>query len=227
MAFFQKTRDVHRVWRLPVVAALGFLLLVAGAVGGAASQSAQSEAPVATGFLNDMIVHHHQAVDMALMGAMKGSAEIQAIALKIVRGQSLEMGTMQAWVPRNSIDAPKPMMGWMSDRYARLGQHIPEYDKFISACQATPGQMPGMATLDELNRLQQLTGGEFNRLWIRLMTQHHEAATIMIQFAQDHAETSRVRMLAAGMLRDQVQEAAYLRTLALRDGFLRGKSDGR
>ncbi len=227
ITFSQKTRGVHHLWRVLAITALGLWLVVAGALGVAAAKTGQAKTPVATGFMNDMIVHHHQAVDMALMGAVKGSAEIQATALKIVRGQSLEMGAMQAWLPRNPTAEPVPMMGWMADRYAGLGQHIPEYDQFISACQARPGQMPGLATLDELNRLQQLSAGEFNRLWLRLMIQHHEAATIMIQFARDHAETSKVRMLAAGMLRDQVVESAYLRTLALRDGYSSGNANGR
>jgi uncharacterized protein (DUF305 family) len=214
-----QTGVVQRPWRW---IALILLVLLLGAVATMWSDRVGhdlSHAPVARGFMRDMSIHHNQAVSMAFMGALKGSAEIQATSLKIIRGQSLEMGVMQAWTPPSPTAESGPMMGWMADRYARLNQHIPEYDKFISACQANPGLMPGMASLDELNRLQQSSGKEFNRQWITLMIRHHSAAMVMVRFAVDYSESDRVHNLASSMLRDQVQELAYLSTLAQRDGL--------
>jgi uncharacterized protein (DUF305 family) len=215
----QKPHGVHRLWRVLAIAALVLWLTVAGAWWAQREQADADKTPVATGFMRDMVVHHHQAVNMALVGAIKGSAEVQALSLNIIRSQSLEMGMMQAWTPRYPTTEFGPMMGWMSDKYALLGQHIPDYDKFILECQANPGQMPGMATLDELNLLQQSSGKAFNRLWISLMLRHHSAAIVMIRFAADHSESDRARNLASSMLRDQVKESAYLITLAQRDGL--------
>lgn len=213
---------VHRLWRGVAIGALGLWLTAALAWWALERGRDPLQTPVATGFMRDMSLHHNQAVNMALMGAVKGSPDIQATSLKIIRGQSLEMGMMQAWTMpgAQTVQSPSaPMMGWMADQYARLGQHIPEYDKFISACQARPDQMPGMATLDELTRLQKNTGVAFSRLWLELMIRHHAAAIVMTRFAADHAETSRVRSLATSMLRDQVQESAQLIMLARQDGL--------
>lgn len=223
MLIFQRSPGVHRVWR--VLAIAGFTVWLVSASLWWTTQAAQSPSsrPVAMGFARDMSIHHNQAVNMALLGAVKGSPEIQSMALKIIRGQSLEMGMMQAWsMPSARGSGPNnaPMMGWMADRYARMRVHIPEYDKFILACQSNPHQMPGMASLQELQQLQQLAGREFNSQWLQLMIRHHEAATIMIQFASEHAETAQIRTLATSMLRDQVQESAYLISLVRRDGFM-------
>lgn len=214
--------SVRNYWRMLAIAlglALGALTALAWA-----DKSAREpgNTPVAIGFLLDMSVHHNQAITMAMQGAVKGTPEIRSTALKIIQGQSMEMGMMQAWsmpAKQNADVKQVPMMGWMADRYASLGVHIPAYDQFISACLTNPAQMPGMASLKELQQLQQSVGREFNRLWLQLMIRHHEAAMVMIQFASEHAETAQVRNLASGMLRDQVKESAYLLTLAHREGF--------
>ncbi|PUE34404.1 hypothetical protein B9Z52_05725 [Limnohabitans sp. Jir72] len=221
---------VHRLWRVLAIAAVGLWLTAAVAWWALERVHDPVQPAVATGFMRDMGVHHNQAVNLALLGAVKGSPDIQATSLKIIRGQSLEMGMMHAWTMAETQTAQAsgaPMMGWMADRYARLGQHIPEYDKFILACQAHPDQMPGMATLDELSRLQQATGVAFQHLWLELMIRHHAAAIVMTRFAADHAETSRFRSFAASMLRDQVQESVQLLTLARRDGLDMQNHQGR
>jgi uncharacterized protein (DUF305 family) len=214
--------SVRHYWRILVIVLVLTLVTFAALAWAAKSEQQPGNTPVAIGFLLDMSVHHNQAITMAMQGAVKGTPEIRSTALKIIQGQSLEMGMMQAWsmpAKQYADTTQAPMMGWMADRYARLGVHIPAYDQFISACLTNPTQMPGMASLEDLQQLQKSVGREFNRLWLQLMIRHHEAAMVMIQFASEHAETVHVRNLASGMLRDQVKESAYLLTLAHREGF--------
>lgn len=214
-----KSSSAHKAASLVAIVLLCAGLLLAGIAWLQSSLQETFRNPVATGFLNDMLVHHDQAVTMAMLGAMKGSPEIKATSLKIIRGQSLEMGLMQAWArpPLQAGAAPEaPMMSWMADHYAQMDVHIPAYDQFIQACQTNPAQMPGMASLQDLQHLNQAAGFEFDSKWLQLMINHHEAATIMVQFAQEFAETAKVRTLASAMLREQLQESAYLVTLAKR-----------
>ena len=59
--------------------------------------------------------------------------------------------------------------------------------------------MPGLATDDDLARLRDAEGTDFDRLFLTLMAAHHEGGVHMADYAADHAADPRVRSLAALM----------------------------
>ena len=111
-------------------------------------------------FLQMMIPHHQQAVDMSdLALARSTDAELLALAQEIRDGQASEIVQMQGWLS----DAGLP--GEL-DHSMGMG-------------------MGGMLTETELQALADSQGEEFDRLWLTGMIQHHLGALHMIEMIED------------------------------------------
>jgi uncharacterized protein (DUF305 family) len=81
---------------------------------------------------------------------------VRRLAARIVNAQQDEIHTMQQW---------------LRDR----GQPVPE----AGAHMMMP--MPGMLTDEQLEQLDAARGGDFDRLFLRDMIQHHRGAVSMVQ----------------------------------------------
>lgn len=155
-----------------------------------------SEGPSSTvdiGFMVDMSDHHDQAVRMALMEQAHGQdSTVLGFAQDVVLFQRSELGAMGVMLEdqgatRPELDAGREAMGWMG--------------------MATPvGSMPGMATDAQLDRLDAARGLESDRIFLTLMSAHHEGGLHMAQYAADHAADPRVRALAARIAQYQSVE---------------------
>jgi uncharacterized protein (DUF305 family) len=116
-------------------------------------------------FMQGMIGHHAQALDMtALVPAHSSSDAIRKLAQRIAISQADEIKMMQEWLTRRGQKVP--------------GEHAHH----------APGAplMPGMLTAEDMARLAQAKGPEFDRLFLEFMIRHHEGALTMVQdlFAQ-------------------------------------------
>ena len=100
-------------------------------------------------------------------------------------------------------------MNWM---LLGPGQPGPELIRYIAAC-GTTGSTPGMASMDELNRLRELDGTARDRLFLQLMIRHHQGALPMARIAALGAEHSAVRALAGRIAWDQAAEISRLAAL--------------
>jgi uncharacterized protein (DUF305 family) len=111
-------------------------------------------------FMQDMIPHHHQAMQMAaLVGDRTNRREIVDLAGRIAASQGDEIAFMQKW---------------LRDR----GQRIPDptaHDEMHVA-----HTMAGMATPEQMAELARLEGADFDRLFLELMIPHHEGAVTMV-----------------------------------------------
>jgi uncharacterized protein (DUF305 family) len=113
-------------------------------------------------FLQMMIPHHQQAVDMSdLAMATSTDAELRALAVEIRDGQAAEITQMEAWLGEAGL--PPGL-----DHPMGMG-------------------MGGMLTEPELAALADSSGAQFDRLWLAGMIQHHEGALHMIGMIQDSA----------------------------------------
>lgn len=162
-------------------------------VGDSGSQVRHND--VDTGFLHDMREHHEQAVQMSFIFRTRPDTDpgLRTIARSIIVGQSLEVGRMiqflQSFGETEARDAEVSML-WMG-------------------MTAAPGQMPGMATEDELNELGAAEGRDADELFVRLMVEHHIGGVEMAEFAAENGENERVMRMAAGMAaaqRDEILE---------------------
>jgi len=119
-------------------------------------------------FMQDMIWHHHQAVEMAaLVGERTNRAPLVAAARRISASQADEIKFMQGWLREKGREAPDPLAaGGHAGHGADGGAHH---------------NMPGMASEAQMRALQAARGVEFDRLFLQRMIAHHEGALTMVR----------------------------------------------
>ena len=112
-------------------------------------------------FVHDMIPHHHQALEMAVLVADRTNRkELIDVAGRINASQGDEIEFMQQW---------------LRDR----GQHVP--DPSAHGAMHTSHKMAGMATPEQMAQLAASDGTAFDRLFLELMIPHHEGAVKMVK----------------------------------------------
>jgi uncharacterized protein (DUF305 family) len=190
------------------------VLLLVGATGGLLiGRSSAPEVPgadsVDVGFLQDMSVHHQQAVEMASWERdHTADPELRQLAFDIEGTQTGQIGRMQGWLELWGASAQpvgRPYMTWMAG--APTGAH----DHSVTA--SGVATMPGMASPDELKRLRTSTGKGLDVLFLQLMLRHHEGGAPMLSYAAQNASQEPVRNLAGQMLSAQTAEADYITQL--------------
>jgi uncharacterized protein (DUF305 family) len=186
----------RRPW-LPVAVAVAVLAVVALAmVGWIAVNRPPGEDSAEAGFARDMIVHHDQAVAMALsIRDRTANPELKVLATDILLTQENQMGQMLGWLNVWGLPATglAPHMAWMGH--------------------PTPGLMPGMATPEELTQLDQLTGTAADDEFLRLMILHHQGGIAMAQAALERSGNEQVRDLATSIVTAQTSEIAAMQDL--------------
>ena len=111
-------------------------------------------------FMQGMIRHHAQAVEM--------------VALMPTRTASQDMRTMGQRIDASQADEIKMMQRWLDVR----GQSLPD-----PHAHHMPGAvlMPGMLTEEEMSRLAETKGREFDRVFLEGMIKHHAGALTMVK----------------------------------------------
>jgi uncharacterized protein (DUF305 family) len=205
-------------WVRPfVIVAAALVLLLVGATGGLLiGRSGVPEVPTAdsvdVGFLQDMSVHHQQAVEMASWERDHTTdPQLRQLAYDIESTQTGQIGRMQGWLELWGASAQsvgRAYMTWMAG--SPTGAHEHAVATGTSAGVAT---MPGMASAEELKKLRASTGKDLDVLFLQLMLRHHEGGAEMLSYAATNASQEPVRNLAAQMLSSQTAEASYLTQL--------------
>lgn len=154
------------------------------------------EGSAEAGFARDMSVHHAQAVEMAeIVRDKTGSEEIRLMAADMALTQQGQIGRMQGWLDAWSLPATgaEPAMSWMGH--------------------PTEGRMPGMASPEEVERLQDAPPAEADRLFLRLMIPHHQAAVPMAEAAMARTDRPEVENLAGAITATQNAEIRAMREM--------------
>ena len=157
-------------------------------------------ASVDVGFLDDMIAHHEQAVQLSHIQLFNGAErDVTGFARRIVAAQSYEIGLMhrklEEWHHAREL-RPTHAMAWMSMRVR------------------SPLLMPGMASEADIETLSRITGRDNDALFFRLMIAHHQGGLHMADYAAERAGSSWIRDLArriADNQRDEVHEMTLAR----------------
>jgi len=162
-------------------------------------------------FMSGMIYHHAQAVMIAGWAPSHGASQsVQALCERIVVGQRDEIALLQTWLRNHHQAVPDPsheMMGMPG----MAGAHA---------------SMPGMLTPAQLAQLDSAKGTDFDRLFLRLMIQHHQGAITMVNqlFAgKGSGEEETVYRMAANIFGDQTTEIARMQQMLI-PLLLQGKS---
>ena len=130
-----------------------------------------SYTPADVTFMQGMIVHHQQAVDMAkLVRDRTNTEELKTIAGRIESSQADEIAFMEGWLKERGEPVADPMM----KGHAEHMHHM----------------MKGMASPEALAALAAAKGTEFDRQFLTLMIAHHDGALDMVETLLDEEGTA-------------------------------------
>ena len=123
-------------------------------------------------YMQDMIPHHYQAVEMAALVADRTNRpEIVDLAGRIDASQEDEIEFMQTWLQDRGEKAPDPAKQHHGDsgHDHNHGHHKTHMSH----------EMMGMASPEQMAQLAASEGAAFDRLFLELMIPHHEGAVSM------------------------------------------------
>ena len=152
----------------------------------------ESGMDIDTHFLQMMIPHHEQAVEMSALAVTNGaSKEVQALAKQIADAQAPEIEQMTAWLAESgeSVDG---------------GMHMDMGNGM--------GMMDGMLDEEQMRALADAQGPEFDRLYLTGMIEHHEGAITMAQMAK-RGDDPRVQQLADAIITSQTAEIEQMKKM--------------
>ncbi|CAN1498455.1 Domain of unknown function DUF305 [Candidatus Nanopelagicaceae bacterium] len=137
-------------------------------------------------FLQMMIPHHQQAVDISTLAISKSKdAELLALAKKIRADQAAEIVQMKAWLKDAGASED---MGHSMDG------------------------MGGMLNDAELSALKIESGSKFDILWLKGMTGHHDGAIHMTQMIED-AQNADIKAFSVKVISDQSAQIAQMKEM--------------
>ncbi|OJV96465.1 MAG: DUF305 domain-containing protein [Microbacterium sp. 67-17] len=142
-------------------------------------------------FVQMMIPHHAQAIEMSdtLLAKDGVDADVRELAENIKAAQQPEIDTMEGWL--TAWGAEMPGAGGM----------------------AGMGHDNGMMSDDDMSTLAAASGPDASRLFLEQMIVHHEGAIEMAQDELDSGSSPDVRELAEAIIIAQTAEIATMRTL--------------
>ena len=126
----------------------------------AADLSRVQYTPADVKFMQGMIGHHAQAIEMTdLLATRTSSDDMRKLAHRIELSQADEIKMMERWLEAR-------------------GQAVPsEHAHHMHGATL----MPGMLTPEEMSHLADAKGPEFDRLFLEYMIKHHDGALTMVK----------------------------------------------
>jgi uncharacterized protein (DUF305 family) len=130
-------------------------------------------------FMQGMIMHHNQAVEMTeLLKTRTQDPQVRELGRKIDLSQTDEMRWMKQWLTDRGLPISatmKPMdMGGMDMKGMDM-KDMPGMDM------SDMPPMPGMLTRAQMDTLRKSTGPQFDHLFLTGMIQHHTDALTMVK----------------------------------------------
>lgn len=150
------------------------------------AEGAPAPAPADVMFVQMMIPHHEQAIEMSeILLAKEGMpAELRELAEQIAAEQGPEIALMRSWL--RDWGMPE-----MADMHGGHGGH---------------GGMDGMLSEEELDELRAAEGDGAVELFLRQMIAHHEGAIDMARDVIDNGSHPDVRSLVEEIIASQQAE---------------------
>ncbi|GIJ09929.1 DUF305 domain-containing protein [Micromonospora andamanensis] len=137
-------------------------------------------------FVTMMIPHHEQALVMARLVAERGeNPQLKILADRILAAQGPEIKVLEAWLTDRGLDRDSG------------GDHR--------------HRMSGMQSAEALNRLTAARGAEFDKMFVAMMTDHHQGAIDMGKEALTLGSDVTVNELAGSVVVEQGVEINRMR----------------
>jgi uncharacterized protein (DUF305 family) len=139
-------------------------------------------------YMRRMAAHHRQGVEIAEMGAEKaGDPHLRALARMMIAGQNGEIAILAQW--------------WRSWFAGELPDATTDEHR----------TMPGMIAADEIARLRAAPPTDFDRLFVSLMSAHHQGAIDMAYDALKNASDARLSLISYSIGYEQRGEINLMR----------------
>ena len=140
-------------------------------------------------FLQMMIPHHQQAIDISDLALTKGEdSELLALAKNIRDEQAAEIVKMKAWLEE-----------------ANASSHSDSHS------------MSGMLSDSELAALDKASGKSFDVLWLKAMTGHHTGAIDMAALIEN-AKSAEIKSFGEGIVASQSAQNKAMAAMIKRIG---------
>ena len=156
----------------------------------AADRRSENDSPNSAdvSYVRMMIEHHAQALVMTELTPRRAqSKDVKRIAERIAAGQKPEIEAMKGW--------------------------LKSYGKPLKAGRHEHATMPGMATEAQLKKLRAADGKAFDRLFLALMTTHHQGAITMAADVKGQGNNIRVEEMADEVIAQQTSEITRMRNM--------------
>ncbi len=141
-----------------------------------------ASAPYDLQFIDTMISHHQEAINMAHPAETKAQhAELKEMARNIIRDQEREISQMKQWREQ-----------WFKDKPQAMNMEM-------------PGMMNSMKGMD-MRLLNAASGNSFDLVFLDMMKPHHQGAITMAREALTRAEHPEIKRIAQQIIRAQESE---------------------
>ncbi len=152
-------------------------------------------------FIEMMIPHHQGAVEMAQMAVNQAkNPEVKKLAESIIKDQNREVQQMQTWY-KQWYGAQIPTNNMNMQMHHGMGQEM-----------MMVMQQQEMMDKEMIAALQ--NASNFDRKFLREMTNHHQMALMMAGMVVDSAVHSETRKLAQSVIQSQSAEIEKMRQLS-------------
>lgn len=149
-------------------------------------------------FSRDMVAHHTQAVQMAVIVRDRSSdPELRQLALDMILTQQAQIGQMQGWLEAWGL----PLAGSRPPMSDHSGHSA-----------AMPANM-GMASAADVDSLASLPPAEMEVLFLQLMIRHHQGGVEMARAALQRTAQPEVVRLAQSIVESQSSEISLMQEL--------------
>jgi uncharacterized protein (DUF305 family) len=153
-------------------------------------------------FMQGMIHHHAQAIQMASWAPKHGaSPSVRTLADRIINAQRDEIATMQQW---------------LRDRQQQVPEPTPTGMKMVMDGMEHTMLMPGMLTEEQMKQLDAARDKDFDEIFLTAMIQHHTGAVQMVKELFDtygSAQDDLVFKFASDVNVDQTTEIARMQRM--------------
>jgi uncharacterized protein (DUF305 family) len=158
-------------------------------------------------FVEQMIPHHQQALDLtALVEERAGDRSLAVLSERIEISQ---------------VDEIAQMEDWLSDRqpggaHEHGDQDHDDQDHGDQEQEHEHEDMPGMLSAEELDELEATSGAAFDRLFLQSMIRHHEGAIRMVETllaGSQGGQESQIFQIATHIASDQAVEIASMKRM--------------
>ena len=158
-------------------------------------------------FASDMLQHHAQALSMVdLTLGRPLDPEVQRLADGIRDAQVPEIETFTDWLTEWGEEVPATMRD-----HVNAGHD--SHDLSESMAELDHGDMPGMLSAEDMERLQGSPDPEFQTLWLELMVEHHTGAVEMAEAHRSEGRYEPAVDLAGEIAESQSAEIERMRSL--------------